>query len=75
MPDATNRGALWTTRVWPGAVLVRGEVVGTWRRADAVLTIQPWRPLASDERDAVQAEAEALPLPAVRSPIRVSWDD
>ena len=46
VPDATRRGALWTTRVWPGAVLVGGEVVGTWRRADAVVTIQPWRRLA-----------------------------
>ena len=29
-PDAPR---LWTPRVWPGAVVVAGEVVGTWRRA------------------------------------------
>jgi hypothetical protein len=75
VPDAAHRSALWTTRVWPGAILVRGEIVGTWRRADAVLTIQPWRRLTIDEREAIQAEAEGLPLPAVRSPIRVVWEE
>ena len=46
VPDADRRGALWTPRVWPGGLLVDGEIVGTWRRADAAMTIQPWRPLS-----------------------------
>jgi hypothetical protein len=29
VPDAAQRAALWTSRVWPGAVLVGGEIVGT----------------------------------------------
>ncbi|HJT64591.1 MAG TPA: crosslink repair DNA glycosylase YcaQ family protein, partial [Candidatus Limnocylindria bacterium] len=33
VPEADRRLLLWTSRVWPGAVLVRGEVAGTWRRA------------------------------------------
>src|SRR5690606_24233686 len=33
LPEARQRRALWTSRVWPGAVLVEGELVGTWRRA------------------------------------------
>ena len=33
VPDPDNRRQLWTPRVWPGAVLVEGEIVGTWRRA------------------------------------------
>ena len=33
VPDAAHRAELWTTRVWPGAVLVGGEIVGTWRRS------------------------------------------
>ena len=73
VPEADRRGALWTSRVWPGAVLVGGEVVGTWRRAEAELTIEPWRPLTPAERDAVQAEAESLPLPGITAPIRVRW--
>ena len=75
VPDADHRRELWTSRVWPGAILVRGEIVGTWRRADIELTIQPWRRLSREERDAVQAEAEALPLPGIRAPIRVRWAD
>jgi hypothetical protein len=70
VPDAEQRRALWTPRVWPGALLVDGELTGTWRRADRVLTVQPWRRLSSAERDAVEAEAVALPLPG----ITVRWD-
>ena len=75
VPDEERRGALWTSRVWPGAVLVSGELVGTWRRSQADLTIQPWRRLSRAERDAVGAEAEGLPLPGVEGRIVVHWDD
>lgn len=71
VPGATHRAMLWTPRVWPGAVLVDGEIVGTWRRAKGVLTIQPWRRLSAEQRDAVEAEATALPLPEVQGPIVV----
>ena len=46
VPDPGRRRELWTPRVWPGAVLVEGEVAGTWRRAGAVVTIQTWRRLS-----------------------------
>ena len=75
VPDARQRAALWTPRVWPGAVLVEGELIGTWRRAQAAVTIQPWRGLSPAERDAIEAEAMSLPLPGLRGPIRVGWDD
>lgn len=75
VPDAKQRGALWTSRVWPGAVLVGGEIVGTWRRAQARLTVEPWRELTRAERDAVAAEAERLPLPGVEGGITVRWVD
>lgn len=65
VPEAEARGALWTPRVWPGAVLVAGEIVGTWRRADAALTIQLWRRLSRKEGDEVGAEAESMPLPGI----------
>jgi hypothetical protein len=74
VPDADHRGTLWTPRVWPGAVLVAGEIVGTWRRADTTMTVQPWRPLSRAERDAVAAEAESLPLPGMARRIAVRWD-
>jgi hypothetical protein len=60
--------------VWPGGLLVDGGLAGTWRRADATMTIQPWRPLSPRERDVVAAEAAALPLPGVQGRIVVRWD-
>jgi hypothetical protein len=75
VPDENQRGKLWTSRVWPGAVLVGGEVVGTWRRANAVVAIQTWRRLSTAERQAVEAEAESLPLPGLSGQIVVRWDD
>jgi hypothetical protein len=75
VPEAGRRGELWTSRVWPGAVLVGGEIVGTWRRADTDFTIHAWRQLSRAERDAVEAEAESLPLPTAGGPVRVRWVD
>lgn len=75
LPDAAQRRALWTPRVWPGAVLVDGEIVGTWRRAMGTVTIQTWRRLTGRARDAVAAEAGSLPLPDLRGPITVRWED
>jgi Winged helix DNA-binding domain len=74
VPDADRRRALWTPRVWPGGVLVESEIVGTWRRADTRVTVQPWRRLSPAARDAVEAEAESLPLPGVRGRIVVRWE-
>jgi hypothetical protein len=75
VPDADRRSALWTPRVWPGGLLVAGEIAGTWRRAGAVMTVQPWRRLSRAERDAVAVEAGSLPLPGIASPIVVRWVD
>lgn len=75
VPDAARRDLLWTPRVWPGGLLIGGEMAGTWRRADTVLTVQPWRRLSPAERDAVVAEAESLPLPGIgERRITVRWD-
>jgi hypothetical protein len=75
VPEADRRGRLWTPRVWPGAVLVAGEIVGTWRRSQAKMTIEPWRRLSPGEREAVEAEAASLPLPGLDGQIRVRWDN
>ena len=71
--DAKERAALWTPRVWPGALLVAGELAGTWRRAKGDLSIEPWRPLTKSERAAVEAEAASLPLPGLAAPVAVRW--
>jgi Winged helix DNA-binding domain len=72
--DPKHRDELWTSRVWPGALLVDGEVAGTWRRANQNLSIQPWRRMSPAEREAVEAEAASLPLPGLPGAIHVRWD-
>lgn len=63
VPDEARRARLWTSRVWPGAVLVEGEIVATWRRSGTTLTVDAWRGLSGAEREAIEMEAAALPLP------------
>jgi len=75
VPEADRRRLLWTPRVWPGAVLVAGDIVGTWRRAEAVVTVEPWRRLSRAEREAVEGEAASFPLPGLKREIVVNWTD
>jgi hypothetical protein len=75
VPNASFRRALWTSRVWPGAVLVDGEIVGTWRRTMGTVTIQSWRRLTRAAREAVAAEAASLPLPDLKGRVVVRWED
>ncbi len=72
VPRAERRGLLWTARVWPGALLVDGEVRGTWRRAQHTVRIDAWERLSPAAREAVEAEARSLPLPLER-PVEVVW--
>jgi len=74
VPNERQRRTLWTSRVWPGALLVEGETVGTWRRAGHVVTIQPWRRLSHAQRNAVEAEATSMPLPGIERSLDVRWD-
>nr|WP_255465853.1 crosslink repair DNA glycosylase YcaQ family protein [Cellulomonas sp. APG4] len=74
VPDESQRTRLWTSRVWPGAVLVDGEIRGTWRRAEHRLTIHAWGALSARQRGAVEAEARSLPLPAPRTPLTPTWE-
>jgi hypothetical protein len=73
VPDARQRAELWTSRVWPGAVLVDGEIVGIWRRAGRDVDLTAWRRLTARQRDAVEAEAAALPIPGDDATIRARW--
>jgi hypothetical protein len=74
VPREDQRQRLWTPRVWPGALLVEGEIRGTWRRAQHAVQIDAWARLSRATRDAIEAEANALPLPGLDRPIQVVWD-
>ena len=73
VPEANRRAELWTSRVWPGALLVGGEIAGVWRRSAADISLDAWRRLSTAEREAVEAEAISLPLPGLKGPITVRW--
>jgi hypothetical protein len=74
LADARQRAALWTSRVWPGALLVDGEIAGVWRRNAGKVSIAAWRRLSAAEHDAVEAEAASLPLPDLDGPVTVDWE-
>lgn len=75
LPDPHTRARLWTPRVWPGALLVRGEVVGIWRRSGRHVTIELWPTLSAAEREAVEVEAHSLPLPGGSRRVDVRWGE
>jgi hypothetical protein len=74
VPQADQRQRLWTPRVWPGALLVEGEIRGTWRRARHIVQIDAWGRHSRPARDAIEAEASTLPLPGLDRPIEVAWN-
>jgi winged helix DNA-binding protein len=74
VPRPDRREQLWTSRVWPGALLVDGEIRGTWRRAQHAVRIETWGRLSRAARDAVEAEATSLPLPGLKRPLEVAWE-
>ena len=73
VPVAERRDRLWTSRVWPGAVMVDGEIVGVWRRSGGLVTVEPWQGLSGPSRSAVEQEAAALPLRDLDGPVGVVW--
>jgi hypothetical protein len=75
VPDAGRRAQLWTSRVWPGALLVGGEIRGTWRRAQHTVRIDLGEELSPEARAAVEAEAAGLPLPGIDRAIEVVWNE
>ena len=74
VPRKDRQQRLWTPRVWPGALLIEGEIRGTWRRAQHAVRIETWARLSLEARDAVEAEAASLPLPGLDRPIEVVWE-
>ncbi|MFI2713578.1 winged helix DNA-binding domain-containing protein [Micromonospora sp. NPDC018662] len=64
VPDPARAKALWPVLGRPGAVLVDGDLVGTWRprKSGARLTVavQPWQKLPDSRRRAVVEQAERL---------------
>jgi winged helix DNA-binding protein len=62
VPQARFRSELWPKSVWPGALLVNGELVGAWRRQVGRVTMRAWRPLAPVVKEAVAEEVSGMPI-------------
>ena len=60
VPDAARRSRVWRAVSAPGALLVDGEVAGTWRHRRDGTTVEPFGTLPGPVRDAVVAEAERV---------------
>jgi hypothetical protein len=73
LPREDQQRQLWTSRVWPGALLVDGEIRGTWRRAQHTVRIDTWVRLSRRARDAVEVEARDLPIPGLQRAVEVVW--
>ncbi len=75
VPDDARRRELWPSgTVWPGGLMVAGELAGSWRRSGRRMTIRSWRELSAVERDAVEVEAATLPLPDTGMGMSVTFD-
>jgi hypothetical protein len=64
LPDTARAKELWPVLGRPGAVLVDGDLVGTWRPRKTSnafsVAVQPWSKLSSATRRAVAEQAERL---------------
>ena len=69
------RSELWPKSVWPGALLVNGELVGTWRRQVGRVTVRAWRPLAPEVKETVEEEVSGMPIESATKEVRWSTGD
>jgi hypothetical protein len=74
VPDSVHRSRMWPQgNVPPGGVLVKGELVGTWRRQGHRFAISSWTTIHSEDREAIEAEVATMP-PLGQSQHRVTWN-
>jgi len=76
VPDPARAAAVWSGLAKPGAVLVDGEIAGTWRarlagkRLDIAVT--PFDRLDAGQRSAVDSEAARIAAVRSAADVRVS---
>ncbi len=75
VPLTRFRSELWPKSVWPGALMVNGEIVGTWRRQVGRVTVREWRPLEPEVKEAVEVEVSRMPIESAKKEVRWSMGD
>jgi Winged helix DNA-binding domain len=73
VPQLRFRSELWPKSVWPGALMVNGELAGVWRRQLGRVTMRTWRKLEPGVKDAVAEEASSMPIESATKEVR--WSD
>jgi hypothetical protein len=77
VPDRARQKEVWRILGNPGALLVHGEVAGTWRPKKTgrrlELTVVPFDPVPARVRTAVQADAERVARVRGAADVRVIW--
>lgn len=77
VPDKAKQAAVWRPLGNPGALLVDGDIAGTWRAKLSgkrlTLTVTPFAPLPARARKALTAEAETVA--AARGATTVTVED
>lgn len=73
--DSARRRQVWRALSPPGALLVDGEVAGTWRyrRSDSQLTVNPFEPLPRARRAAVEESAGRVAEASGEDPPQLTW--
>ena len=72
--DPGRRAELWPKAPAPGALLIDGDLAGTWRRQERRVTVAPWFARVTPPlEEAVAAEAAAMPLPGPPESAVVDW--
>ena len=72
VPIQRCRNELWPKSVWPGALLVNGEIVGTWRRQVGRVVVHTWQKPSTKIK--AQVEEEVMNMPIVSKNKDVHWD-
>ncbi len=73
VPDPALQKRLWPQAPPPGALVVGGEVVGTWRRRGGSIAISAWSEVAAGRRSQAEAIAAEWPLEVDGGEITVQW--
>jgi Winged helix DNA-binding domain len=80
VPDRSRQKAVWRAIANPGALLVDGEVVGTWRARMARgkridVNVQQFADISGSTRDAIGDEAERVAAVRGGTDLRVRYED
>lgn len=72
VPIQRFRNELWPKSVWPGALLVNGEIVGTWRRQIGRVVVHAWQNLSAKTKAQVKEEVMNMPIVSTKKEVRWS---